>query len=296
MRKFEQVFFAALFVITVPAVAVAGAGGHGKPQGHAEAHGVLAEPIFTKKALPENEIEIEAAFDNKDTENETELAIGVSKVFDERFQVGMEIPWVFRDPNSGSDVDGIGDVEFNLKYLVYRAPQDRFILALDAEIEAPTGDQDRETGEKGEWGLFTTAATAIPLGKGLPTLGVHFQGGYAQQIRTTAEQDEEAAELGVDSVVEKEVIYRLALNTILFDGRFSPTIEFLGKTVLDAIEADEEGEVFEIGAGFWWSPWAGTGSQLASLGIGIAGKGTVYAEKPKATGNYQAKLILKYEY
>jgi len=169
MRRFEKVLAAAVFLAAAPAVAFAGAAGHEKPaaghekpHGHMEAHGGLAEPIFTKKSFPENEIEVEVAFDHKDKEQELELGVGGSVVVGERFQFGVEFPFVFRYPNQGTDVRGIGDVEFNLKYLVYRAPKDRFIFALDADVAPPTGNEAKETGQKGEWGCSRRRAPPFP--------------------------------------------------------------------------------------------------------------------------------------
>ena len=233
-------------------------------------------------------------FGHGDEENELEFGIGGSMVIRDRLQLGMEIPVVVRDPNVGDNESAVGDIEFSAKYLVYRAPENRFILSLDAEVAAPTGDEDKDIGGKGEWGLFTTAATAIPLGNGLPDLGAHLQFGWEQQIRTTKEQEEEAEELGVNDDLEKSIIWRLAFTLKLFEGRFSPTIEFLGTTVVDAIEESEKGTIFEIGGGFWWSPFVGTNSPLAPLAIGVAAKGPV--SRMQGESNYSTLLVLKYEF
>lgn len=257
-------------------------------------HNELAEPFFTKKSIPENEIEFEFGYGHGDSENELEFGVGASMVFGENFQLGIEIPYVVVDHDDGEDVSSIGDIEFSAKYLVYRAPENRFILSFDAEVAAPTGDEDKEIGETGEWGLFTTAAFAIPMGNGLSDLGVHLQFGWEQQIRTTAEQREEAEELGVNDALEKAIIYRLALNTKLFDGQFQPSIEFLGTTIVDAIEESEKGTIFEIGGGFWWLPYVGTNSGLAPLALGVAAKAPV--TRMQGESNYSLLFVLKYEF
>lgn len=289
MRHFKQPLVVALFLVMTPAVVLAGEG-HGETLKHDE----LAEPFFTKKSFPENEVEFEFGYGHGDNEDELEFGVGGSMVFGEKFQLGLEIPYVVRKPNVGEDEFDIGDIEFSAKYLVYRAPENRFILSLDAEVAAPTGDEDKDIGGTGEWGLFTTAATAIPLGGGLPDLGVHLQFGWEQQIRTTKEQQEEAEELGVNDALEKAIIWRLAFNTKLFDGRFQPSIEFLGTTVVDAIEESEKGTIFEIGGGFWWLPFVGTNSDLAPLALGVAAKGPV--SKMQGESNYSLLFVVKYEF
>lgn len=292
MRLFVQPLAVALFLVMTPAVVLAG-GDHEETLKHDE-HDELAEPFFTKKSFPENEVEFEFGYGHGDQEDELEFGVGISMVMGEKFQLGLEIPYVVRNPNVGQDESDIADIEFSAKYLVYRAPENRFILSLDAEVAAPTGDEDKDIGETGEWGLFTTAATAIPLGGGLPDLGAHLQVGWEQQIRTTKEQREEAAELGVDDNLEKAIIWRLAFNTKLFDGRIQPSIEFLGTTVVDAIDESEEGTIFEIGGGFWWLPFVGTNSDLTPLALGVAAKGPV--SKMQGESNYSLLFVLKYEF
>lgn len=257
----------------------------------------LAEPFFTKKSYPENEIEFEVEFGHGNTEDEWEFGVGASVVLGENFQLGIEIPYVVRRPDGAEDESSIGDVEFSAKYLVYSAPKDKnkFFLAFDAEVAVPTGDEDKDIGEKGEWGLFTTVGMAIPLGNGLSDLGVHLQLGYEQQIRTTKEQKEEAEELGVDDALEKAIIYRLAFTTKLAKGRFQPSLEFLGTTVIDAIEEAEKGTIFEIGGGFWWSPFVGTDSDLAPLALGLAAKGPVTRLQEEGR-DYTVLFVLKYEF
>lgn len=267
--------------------------GHVETLKHAE-HDELAEPFFTKKSYPENEVEFEVGFGHGDAEDELEFGVGASIVFDGKFQIGVEIPYVVRKPDGAKDELNIGDIEFSAKYLVYRAPENRFILSLDAEVAVPTGNEDKDIGEKGEWGIFATAATAIPLGNGLSDLGVHLQFGYEQQIRTTKEQDEEAEELGVEAALEKAIIYRLAFTTKLANGRFQPSIEFLGTTVIDAIEDSEKGTIIEIGGGFWWFPFVGSNNDLAALALGIAAKGAV--SKMHLENVYSTLFVVKYEF
>lgn len=277
---------------SVPAVADSQGHGRAETQKHDGDH-ELAEPFFTKKSFPENEIEFEIGFSHGDTEDELEFSVGGSVVLGKKFQIGIEIPYVVRKPDGAADESNIGDIEFSAKYLVYRAPKDRFILSFDAEVALPTGDEDKDIGEKGEWGLFTTAASAIPLGAGLSDLGVHFQLGYEQQIRNTTEEKEEAEELGVDVVLEKAIIYRLAFTTKLFNGSFQPSLEFLGTTVVDAIEESEKGTIFEIGGGFWWFPFVGTNSNLTPLALGFAAKAAVSKMREN---DYSTLFVLKYEY
>ena len=284
MKRFWSGLFAIVFLLIAPVPALADGGGD---EHHEEE---LAEPLFTGKSFLESEIEVEAGFDDKETESETEIGLGASWVFLDRLQLGVELPIGIRNPDAGDTEHSIADIEFSAKYLVYKAPKNRLILSLGAEVAAPTGDEKKEIGSTGEWALFIFAGTAVPL-PGLPDLGIHLQFGWEQQIRLTDEQKEEAEELGVGRIREKEVIWRLAFNMKLLDGVLSPSFELLGKTIVDAIEAEEKGTIVEIGGGFWLVPF-GERSALGPLAFGAGAKGPVTDRKES---NYSMLFIAKYE-
>lgn len=295
MKRILTICIASVFLFVLPSGVLAdGEEKHGAKEEH---HDELAEPIFTKRSFPEKEIELEIGVDKKKTEDEVEIGNGVSWVFFDRLQLGVEIPFGFRNPDNGNSVHDFGDMEFSGKYLLYQAPENRFLLSFDAEVAAPTGDEKKEIGQTGEWGLFLTAGSSVPMswlvsGGNLPDLGAHLQFGYAQQIRLTKEQREEAEGLGRAAVHEKELIWNLAFNTKLFDGIFVPEFEVLGKTVVDAIEKEEEGTFVELAGGFWLAPFE-EDSSLGGLHFGLAAKAPVSSKKER---HVSTLFITKWEF
>jgi hypothetical protein len=292
MKRILAICIVSVFLYVLPAGVLA----EGKEH-HEEHHDEMAEPIFTKRSFPESEIEFEVGFDNKKTEKEVEIGIGVSWVFFDRLQLGVELPIGIRNPDSGNTKSDIGDVEFSGKYLLYRAPENRFLLSFDADVAPPTGNEANDIGGKGEWGLFLTAGSSVPIGRlisvpKVPDLGAHLQFGYSQQMRVTREQKEEAEELGVAAVHEKELIWNMAFNTKLFDGIFIPGFEVLGKTIVDAIERKERGTIVELGGTVWLVPFK-EDSRLGGLQLGIAAKAPVTSRKER---NYSMLFIVKWEF
>ncbi len=252
----------------------------------------LAEPIFTKRSFPEKEIEVEVLFDDKEKENEVEIGIGASAVLFDRLQLGLEIPYVVRNPERGRQERNLGDVELSGKYLVYQAPENRFIFSIDAEVAVPSGSENKEIGGTGEWGVFMTAGSAVPLGGSVPDLGVHVQFGFEQQVRLSDEQKEEAEEPGNHKVKEKELVWNIAINMPLFDGILIPTFEVLGTEILEAIEDREEGTIIELAGGFWLAPFEHD-SPLEDLAFGVSVKAPVTDMKER---NVAALFIAKWEF
>ncbi|MFQ5694072.1 MAG: hypothetical protein ACE5IM_13655, partial [Nitrospinota bacterium] len=214
MKRFWAILIAGVLLAWVPAATLANGDEHHEEE--------LAEPLFTNKAFLENEITIEVEFENKETVDETALAFTGSWIILPRLQVGMEIPVGFRDPEVGESTHDLSDIEFSGKFLIPHPLEERLILSTGFDLAVPSGDGDKQIGGKGEWALSVNAGTAIPLSNlggefaGAPDLGVHFEFGYAQQIQLTDPQVAEAKELGVEDVLEKEVIWRLAFNSQLF--------------------------------------------------------------------------------
>ena len=92
MKRFWSGLFAIVFLLIAPVPALADGGGD---EHHEEE---LAEPLFTGKSFLESEIEVEAGFDDKETESETEIGLGASWVFLDRLQLGVELPSAFGIP------------------------------------------------------------------------------------------------------------------------------------------------------------------------------------------------------
>jgi len=214
-------------------------------------------------------VELEFGFDNKATEDEYEIGVGGSWIFFDRLQLGVDVPFGIRDPDVGSSESNVGDIEFSAKYLILAAPMDGVNLSLAASVAPPTGDRDKEIGGVGGWGVTALAGKLVDTGDSLPDIGVHPQLGFEQQIRLSNEQLEAAETLGVGETRQKELAWNLAFNMPLLGGRFVPTFEVLGTTILDAVDTGEEGTIVELGGGFWVNPFEeGRTSRSASGGCG----------------------------
>ncbi len=246
------------------------------------------EPFFTARSFPESEVEFEVGYDNFDSEDEIELGLGISWEFMDNFQFGVELPFVIRNADDDSTVSDLGDVEISALWQISNL-DDGFSFALLGEVAAPTGDEGKEIGGTGSWGIFGTGGFLVPLDSDDMNMGVQFQLGYEQQIDLTDEQREEALELGVSAVREKELVWGVALNTKL--GALVPTFEVVGHTVLDAIDDDEEGTIVEVGGGVWWEP--PDDSLFGGLVFGLAAKGPVTGMKES---NYTVLFVVKGEY
>ena len=254
--------------------------------------GELPEPLFTLQAAVSNEVELEFGFDHKKTEDEYEVGIGGSWVFFDHLEFGIEIPYEIRNPDIGSTQRAISDIEFSTKYQFSEVGESGVDLALSGSVAAATGDRDKEIGGTGQWGVSALAGTSFELGNGLPELGAHLQLGYLQQIKLKNEQKEIAEELGVGDVREKELIWRLALGVPILKNRFVPTVEFLGRTIVDAVDQNEEGTIIEIGGGFWWNPLADT-EEPGPLSLGVAAKAPVTNRRD---AEFSALFVVKYEF
>lgn len=281
MKPTYGVLFVAALLLIAPAMAVA----------H-EDEG-LAEPLFFVSPLPDTEFEIENSYAHKDTENENELSFGGKVTFFDRFELGIEAPYVFRDPNQGASQDDFGDVAFSGKLLLYRAKEDRFVLSVGGEYGAPTGNKSKEIDGTGHWSVFAVAGSAIPVGHGLPDFGLQATVGWEQDTGVSQEALETAEELGVPVRREKSFVWGIGVNTKLFDGRFVPSIELLQKRITRTTDPAEEGTITELGGGFWYVPFFEQQNRLAPITIGIAGKGPISNHQD---ANYTLKAMLKYEF
>ena len=255
----------------------------------AESDAEIPEPFFMEKAAVETEVELEFGFDDKKTEDEYEIELGGAAVLFDRFQVGASIPIGIRNPDEGSTQSAVGDVEFSTKYQFLDVSGDGLNFSLAGSVALPTGNRDKEIGGTGEWGVFALAGTTIETGKDLANLGVHVRFGYEQAIRLSNEEKETAEALGVGRVREKELVWGGAIVTSLFDGRVVPTFEVLGRTILDAVDPDEEGTIVELGGGFWLRPFA----ELETLALGVAVKGPV---TDRRKSDFSALFVVKYEF
>ena len=253
----------------------------------------LAEPLFFVSSLPSTEFEIENSYEHKDSENENELSFGASFALLDRLGLKIEVPYVFRDPNQGASQDDFGDIAVSGKLLLYRAKDDRIVFSIGGGYAAPTGNKSKEIDGTGHWSTFAAAGSAIPIGHGLPDLGLQVMAGWEQDIGISQEALEKAEELEVPIKREKSFVWGIGVNMKLFDGRFVPGVELLQKRIARTTAPADKGTITELGAGFWYLPFLEKENSLSPLPIGIAGKGPVSNHQD---ANYTLMAVLKYEF
>lgn len=92
-----------------------------------------ASPTFAYFRLP----------DEKRLSIATELAYG----FTDQFQLRVEVPYEFRNPDDARSVNGIGDVEVAARYAVLDYHKHPFALDIGLGVVTPTGDRHRNLGD-----------------------------------------------------------------------------------------------------------------------------------------------------
>ena len=248
----------------------------------ARAHHVdaeLTEPIFTERSFVEKNIEIDTAYEEADDGESLEVSLEANWVFDERFQIGVEVPVGINFPDGGSTVGGLSDVEISGTYLLCcDSGQPLDFLSLRAEVAAPTGDRGKDIGGDGAVGASLLAGKLVTVVDSLPDLGLQVQLGYEQQIRLTNDQLETARDNGLSKTREKSVLWNFALSQNYIQWRLQPVLEVLGTTTFDALESGDEGTIVEIGGGIWWTPFE-DGRGLKNLDIAVGAKGPVTGRK-----------------
>ena len=252
----------------------------------------LTEPIFTERSFVESNLEIETVYEEEEEGDSLEFALEANWVFDDHFQIGVEVPVGINFPDEGATVAAPGDLEVSGQYLVCCEPgQVLDFLSLRAEVAAPTGDRSKDIGGDGAFGFSVIAGRLLTVDKSLPDLGIQVQLGYEQQIRLTEEQLETADELGLSETREKDVLWNIALSQNYTRWRIQPVLEVLGTTTVDALQSDDEGTVVELGGGIWWTPFP-DGEGLKGLDIALGAKGPVTNRK---SSDFTAVILFDWE-
>ena len=230
-----------------------------------------AEPIFTQPAFFEKQLEFEVGIENQDEEDSSEISAGGTWIFGKRLQLGLDVPFVYRSPDADDSAIDLSDLGLSAGFLICcTSPDNQFFLSLLGNFLFPTGDQNKGIGGTGEWGLSLNAGYFIPVGSIPAEFGIQFQFAYAQQLRLTDDEKKMADMLGIDRTREKDLIWNLALTQQYLDGRLTPVIEFLGTSIVDALDKEEKGTIFELGFGIWLSPFPDKSLLKAvNLGAGV---------------------------
>ena len=230
------------------------------------------EPIFTQRAFIENNIETGIDWGRGFGTQELEIGLGTTWVFFERLQLGAEVPLGITIPDEGSSHADLADIDLSAKWVFCcDEPTGYTLAAVRVDVSPPTGDRDRDIGGTGSFGFSLDLGYGVTVSESLQDLSVQFQVSYFQQMRLSSDQLESARSLGLSKTLEKQVLFNLAFVQPLFGGRFSPSFEILGTSVVDGLQSSDQGTSLELALGFWLAPFDADHA-LSNLSVGLGGR------------------------
>ena len=204
------------------------------------------EPIFTERAFIENDLELDAAVD-RDTDGDTwEFSPSITWIFFERLQLGAEIPVGWRIPDQGSRQVALSDVDLSAKWLFCcDRPMGFAFLSTRVDVAPPTGDRSAGIGGTGDLTVSLLGGYGLTVVESLEDLSIQGQLAWDQELRPEAS----------GGTSQKSVLWNIAFGQPLWGGRFVPTFEVLGTSVVDATEASDERTRLDLAAGLLLRPF-----------------------------------------
>jgi hypothetical protein len=186
----------------------------------------------------ELEFELVPRFTDGDDGETFESTLEIAYGWTDRLAMELEIPYLVLDPASGERQDGLGDVELELKYSLFRDPDDTRALAVGAEISFPTGDEDRGTG-RGEF----AGEVFVAFTRSFSDLAVHLNLGLELEEELEDGEEELETEFEYGVAVEWEFAEETALLAALVGATGDEGTEL---SLIPGIEWEWEGERSEI--------------------------------------------------
>jgi len=204
------------------------------------------EPIFTERAFIENDLEFDADVDRDSDADTWEFAPGITWIFLERLQLGAEIPVGWRIPDEGSQHVALSDVDLSAKWLFCCQRRAGFAyLSTRVDVAPPTGDRSAGIGGTGELTLSFLGGYGLTVIEALADLSIQGQVAWDQELRPEAS----------GGTLQKSVLWNLAFSQPLGGGRYVPTFEVLGTSVVDATQASDEDTRLDLAVGLVLRPF-----------------------------------------
>lgn len=119
-------------------------------------------PLRTRRPVIERELELRVEHEKGREGRTTEVAAAIELPILPRWQVEVEVPFVFLDPRDSASMAGFGDLTVESKVLVWRSLEQLAALAVGVEGRFPSGSERRGLG--GEAAVEPFAAFGIALG------------------------------------------------------------------------------------------------------------------------------------
>jgi hypothetical protein len=119
-------------------------------------------PLITRRPVIERELELKAVHLKSDEGRETELAAAIEWPVLPRWQVELEVPLLILDPREDITQAGVGDLELDNKFLLFKSVEHKAQVAAGFELRLPTGSERRGLG--GEFAVEPYVTAGIALG------------------------------------------------------------------------------------------------------------------------------------
>src|SRR5438094_160855 len=118
-------------------------------------------PLRTRRPVIERELEFHVEHAKGAAGRTTEAAAAIELPIMPRWQVEVEVPFVFNDPRDGTAQGGVGDLSLETKVAVWQSLDWLSQIAVGVEGRFPTGSERRGLGGKAAVEPFVTGGIAL---------------------------------------------------------------------------------------------------------------------------------------
>jgi hypothetical protein len=115
-------------------------------------------PLVTRRPVVERELEFRFNHEKGREGRVSEFSAAVEFPILPRWQVEIEVPAIFTDPKAEPGQIGVGDLEIETKYQVFRSLQPRVLVAVGLAGKLPTGSESRGLGGEAAIAPFVAGA------------------------------------------------------------------------------------------------------------------------------------------
>jgi len=168
-------------------------------------------PVITRRPIIERELELKLRHEKSREGRETETSAALEWPLRSWWQVELEVPVIALDPREGKGAGGIGDIEVQNKFLLFKSLQHLTLIAGGLELRLPSGSERRGLG--GEFTVEPFLTGGIALGPFDLLADIAYEWNLSGGVRGQREQ-ELTANLAVAWPLHRWFTPFLELNTV----------------------------------------------------------------------------------
>ncbi len=168
-------------------------------------------PVVTRRPVIERELELTLKHEKGREGRQTETAAALEWPLRPWWQMELEVPLIALDPREGKGAGGIGDIEVQNKFLLFKSLQHLTLIAGGLELRLPTGSERRGLG--GEFTVEPFLTGGIALGPFDVLADIAYEWNLSGGVRGQREQ-ELTADLAVAWPLHRWFTPFLELNTV----------------------------------------------------------------------------------